>query len=247
MITQHRFYDGEVYHKRYLPKENEFKYKFFMLDINTDYLSSLKNRFFSLNSFNLFSFKTKDHFGKSSNFDENIDEILKKFKIEKTSNMRFITLPNIFNFVFNPISLLLIVGEDEVKYLLAEVHNYNGGRTVYPIKLSKHKNFYKGEIKKDMYVSPFFKRDGDYAFVFRYSKDEIFVKIDLFEDNKKKLTAYFKGKGREFSSKNILKLFLKHQFLTLFVVTRTLYQSLKLYLKGLKFTSPIKEDTKRRF
>ncbi len=116
------------------------------------------------------------------------------------------------------------------------------------IKLEdKGHSLYEGEVKKDMYVSPFFKREGDYNFLFKYNKTDIALKIDLYEDNIKKLTASFSGKALEFTSKNILQLFLRHTFLTLFVVTRTLLQSIRLYLKGIKFNKVQEIDTKRRY
>jgi len=245
----HIFYDGTIYHKRYLPKEHDFTYKFFMLDMDINSINELKNRWFSNNSFNLFSFNSKDHFGKEKDFIKNVEKLLDDFNINKSSKIRFITLPRILNFVFNPISLLIVFDLDEKHptHLLAEVHNYNGGRVIYPIKL-KHRgnNLYRGEIKKDMYVSPFFKRDGEYNFVFRYDKSNVALKIDLFEQEKKMLSASFSGTPMSYNEKNILKLFLKHTFLTMFVVTRTLWQSMKLYLKGIKFNNVEEIDTKRR-
>ncbi len=247
-MNKHMFYEGSIYHKRLHPKEHKFTYNFFMLDIDLSSLNTLKNSLFSNNGFNLFSFNPKDHFGKERNFSKNVEMILKEFDIKKSSKMRFITLPRIFNFVFNPISLLLIFDEDKPSYIFAEVHNYNGGRVVYPIKLEdKGHSLYEGEVKKDMYVSPFFKREGDYNFLFKYNKTDIALKIDLYEDNIKKLTASFSGKALEFTSKNILQLFLRHTFLTLFVVTRTLLQSIRLYLKGIKFNKVQEIDTKRRY
>lgn len=248
-MSSNFFYDGVIYHKRFLPKQHDFKYKFFMLDIDINNLNKEKSKLFSYNKFNLFSFKSKDHFGGKKDFLENIDELLKKFDIKKPTKTRFITLPRIMNFVFNPISLLLIINKEEkLDFILAEVHNYNGGRVIYPIKLShRGHNLYRGEIPKDMYVSPFFKRDGSYSFLFRYDKSNVALKIDLFEENKKMLTASFSGTPLPFSDKNIIKLFLKHTFLTFFVVTRTLWQSLKLYKKGLKFNSVEDIDTKRRY
>lgn len=239
-MKTHTFYDGTIYHKRFLPKEHSFQYKFFMLDIDIFNLNSLENKYFSNKGFNLFSFKSIDHFGKNKNFLKNVEELLEEFDIPKSNKMRFITLPRILNFVFNPISMLIVFDKDEQTplYLLAEVHNYNGGRVIYPVKLeNRNNNLYKGEVLKDMYVSPFFKRDGNYNFLFRYDKSNVALKIDLFEDGKKKLTASFSGTPMSFDSKNVMKLFLKHTFLTFFVVTRTMWQSFKLYLKGLKFNS----------
>ena len=249
-MSEHKFYDGKVYHKRFSPKEHNFVYKFFLLDIDISNIEKLNdNALFSYEKLNLFCFKAKDHFGENSSFKKNVEELLIKHKIIKYSKLRFITLPRILNFVFNPISLLLIYDqEDNLTYLLAEVHNYNNGRIVYPVKLeSRGNNLFRGEIPKDMLVSPFFKRDGNYNFLFRYDKSNVALKIDLYEDNKKVLTASFSGTPMQFNTKNTLKLFLKHTFLTFFVVIRTFFQAFKLYKKGLKFNKIEEDDKIRRY
>jgi DUF1365 family protein len=245
----HFFYEGEVYHKRFSPKEHEFTYPFFLLDIDVSRLGELKNRLFSFDKFNLFSFSPKDHFGKSKNFHVNIAETLRAFNLEVTQNMRFITLPKIFNYVFNPISILMLFDENNhPSDMLVEVHNYNGGRVVYPIKLEATSTTnYKGSVLKDMYVSPFLKRDGLYKFVVSMSDERLSISITLYEDNKKTLIASFSGVAKEFSAKSVMGLFCRHTFLTFFVVTRTLWQSFRLWLKGMKFVSVTTQDKVRRY
>ena len=243
----HQFLEGIIYHKRAHPKKHEFKYKFFMLDIEISSLNELKNKYFSINCFNLFSFNTKDHFGKSKDFIKNIDELLQENNLEKTSKMRFITLPSILGFVFNPISVLILFKDDKPSHMIAEVHNYNGGRVIYSVKLETNDNIhYKAHTKKDMYVSPFFKADGEYEFNLIYTKEQVSLGVKLFEDDKKMLSSIFVGKRIEFNQKNIVQLFLRHTLLTVWVVTRTIWQSLKLKLKGLKWNKPRAEDLIRR-
>lgn len=243
----HKFYDGYIYHKRLQPTEHLFKYKFFMLDIDLNDFENLETKRFSINKFNLFSFKTKDHFGPNKDFKENIDFLLNALNIKKTSQMRFVTLPSIFGYVFNPISTLILFEDDIPTYLVAEVHNYNGGRVIYPVKFEKNGRVYSGKVSKDMYVSPFFKRDGEYEIKLIYSNAEFKLDVILFEDGEKKLTSFFHGFAVPFSSKAIVKLLTKHKFLTLFVVTRTLKESFKLWRKGLKWGSPTKQDQLRRY
>ncbi|MBD3790013.1 MAG: DUF1365 domain-containing protein [Campylobacterales bacterium] len=244
----HTFFEGKVYHKRYTPKEHAFTYPFYLLDIDLSQLDTLKNRLFSLEGFNLFSFKSRDHFGQSNDFLKNVDELLKRFGLVATQKMHFITLPRVANFVFNPISILILFEDNTPTLLFAEVHNYNGGRVVYPVKLRANgTHTYKGKAAKDMYVSPFLETKGEYLFFLTYTKEELSLKIDLFEEGEKKLTAAFTGKARLFASKSILRLFTRHSFLTLWVITRTLWQILKLWRKGLTWYSPTPSDQIRRY
>ncbi len=247
-LTKHKFYEGTIYHKRFHPKVHEFKYNFYLLDIDLNYFENLKNSLFSINKLNFLSFKTKDHFGKSDDFLQNVDELLEKFSIKKTKNMRFFTLPRVLNFVFNPISALVVFDDNnQATHLLAEVHNYNNGRVVYPILLEKKGNSYTGKVKKDMYVSPFFKTDGVYEFQLKYDENKLFLKIDLFEDNEYKLTAIFNSKAKDFNKKSSLNIFLKYMFSTFLVVTRTYIQAIRLFIKGLKIHSPREQDKERRY
>jgi len=250
-ITNHRFYEGAIYHKRVHPKIHKFKYKFYLLDIDVADSSSfekLKNSFFSINRLNFLSFKTKDHFGTSDNFLENIDELLEKFNLEKSSKLRFITLPRVLNFVFNPISILMVFDKDDIPtHILAEVHNYNNGRVIYPVKLEKKGKSFFGIVKKDMYVSPFFETTGVYKFELKYDEEKLFVKIDLYENDVYKLSAIFNSKSKEFNKKTSLSIFLRYAFITFLVVSRTFFQSIKLYLKGLKVYAPRSEDKIRRY
>lgn len=245
----HLFYEGEVYHKRFSPKIHEFTYPFFLLDIDVARLDELKNRLFSFDRFNLFSFSPKDHFGTSADFEKNIAELLSSFKLQATKKMRFITLPKVFNYVFNPISILVLFDdENRPTNMLVEVHNYNGGRVVYPVKLEvASSSTYTGSVFKDMYVSPFLKRDGLYKFTVGYTDEKLSISVMLYEENEKTLVASFGGKSKEFSAKNVMGLFCRHTFLTFWVVTRTLWQSLKLYMKGLKFYSVTSQDQTRRY
>ena len=244
----HSFFEGTVYHKRYTPKVHEFTYPFYLLDIDLSLLSTLKNRLFSCEGLNLFSFRSKDHFGKSADFMENVEQLLHQFGLSSSENMHFMTLPRIANFVFNPISVLILFDEKTPTHLFAEVHNYNGGRVVYPVKLERKKNdVYGGKVMKDMYVSPFLETKGEYRFTLQYQEAKMSLKVDLYEEGNKKLTAAFRGRAKPFKSTTVAKLFARHSFLTFWVVTRTLWQTLKLWRKGLTWYSPTSADQIRRY
>ena len=247
-ISNHNIFEGTIYHKRYFPKKHDFKYNFYLLDIDVFDLKSLENKIFSINKLNFMSLQSFDHFGTSTDFFKNIEELLKKFHLKATKKMRFITLPRVLNFVFNPISVLVLFDEQNIPtHILAEVHNYNNGRVVYPVKLEKKSNSYFGVVKKDMYVSPFFECVGVYEFELKYDQNKLFIKIDLYENKQHKLTAVFNSKSKPYTFKNILKIFLKYMFSTFLVVTRTYFHAIRLYLKGLKIYSPRENDKIRRF
>lgn len=245
----HRFLEGRVIHRRHGPKKHGFTYRYFMADIDVDALQTIeRNALFSYNGFNLFSFYAKDHFGSKTSFRENVRELLERFGLERTPNMRFVTLPRIAGFVFNPISLLLLCDEKmRPQHMLAEVHNYNGGRTVYHLAFEAQKAVLRGKVRKDMYVSPFFDREGEYAFSLAYDAGHMLLSIRLDEAGERCLDATLKLKTVPFRTAATMGLFFRHTLLGVWVVTRTLWQSLKLWRKGLSWHTPLPADQLRRY
>lgn len=244
----HAYIDGTVYHKRFVPTTHSFTYNFFMLYIDVAHMHTLRHRFFSYNRFNLFSFYAKDHFGKGDDFQTNVQELLKTFQMQATDTMCFITLPRIMHYTFNPISALLLLKNDRPYAMLVEVHNYNGGRTIYPAILEKQVNgSYRALAQKDMYVSPFFDTKGVYMFSLFYSDEMIKLSVTLEKEGETQLIARFSGILKPFNKHTTLQMFKKHTLLTLWVVTRTLWQSLQLWRKKLPWHSPRPIDQIQRF
>lgn len=244
----HRYLEGEVYHKRLLPKEHRFTYPFFMVDIDLSSLDTLHNTLFALEGFNLFSFRARDHFGPSQEFLTSVNELIRRFGSRPTGQMRFVTLPRIAGFVFNPISMLLLFEEERPTMMFAEVHNYNGGRIIYPVALHESsKDTYRGSVSKEMYVSPFFGHEGQYDLILRYDTLGASLTIKLEEEGRKMLTSTFTGKALAFRTSTTAGLFARHTLLSVWVVTRTLWQSLRLKMKGMSWHSPRPIDQIRRY
>lgn len=240
----HRFFEGEIYHKRFFPKEHSFTYDYFFIDIDVNDLKSLNTRFFSQKGLGVMSFLARDHFGQNDDFLENTHTLITSLGWGKPCQLRFLTLPRIFNFVFNPISILLLLDENgKATHGIAEVHNYNGGRVLYPMTLQQdeHGDF-RASVPKSMYVSPFMGYEGTYTFSLHYTAEHFGLKVHLSNDTQKMLLADFQGEARPFSTATIRTLLCNHTFLSLFVVTRTLWQTFRLKLKGLTWTSPRPQD-----
>lgn len=243
----HSYIEGTIYHKRFLPTLHDFTYKLFFIDIDVKAINTLNNRYFKTQRRALFSFYAQDHFGKSEDFAKNASQLLETFNLSEAAHLRFITLPRILGFVFNPISLLLVLDEAKKPIAMAaEVHNYNGGRVVYPAVLTKHKHRYVADTSKEMYVSPFFDSEGEYRFGLQYDDKGLEITITLFKADEKMLIAVFNGQKIAFNADQTLALFKRYTFMTLWVVTRTLWQTLRLKLKGLAWHSPRPIDQMRR-
>lgn len=240
----HRFYAGEIFHKRFLPREHRFTYDYFFLDIDVERLEDLNIPLFGYNRRGIMSFLARDHFGSHKDFRTNVYELIASAGWERPHRVRFLTLPRMFHFVFNPISLLVLLDhEGKPTRMVAEVHNYNGGRVLYPLTLSPlDATRYRAQCPKSMYVSPFMGYEGVYTFTLEYTPEHLGVKVLLSEGEREMLVAHFSGSSLPFSTRSIRTLLCNHTFLSLFVVTRTLWQSLRLKLKGLAWHSPRPQD-----
>lgn len=240
----HRFYEGEIFHKRFFPKEHAFTYDYFFLDIDVKTIASLNNSLFKINKAGVMGFSAIDHFGASEDFAQNATELISEMGWEKPTQLRFLTLPRMFHFVFNPISMLLLLDKQgAVQHAIAEVHNYNGGRVLYPMNFEENEQGHlRAECSKSMYVSPFMGYEGTYTFHIEYTKNHFELRIHLSEGDQPMLVAHFSGSSRDYTTATIRSLLCNHTFLSLFVVTRTLWQSLRLKQKGLVFYSPRPQD-----
>jgi len=246
--VSHQFFEGNILHHRFIPKKHRFMYDFFFLDIDVYDLNSLKIPFFSTSSFAPMGFFARDHFGDGDSLLLNAQRLLETLGWEMPAHLRFITLPRIFHFVFNPISVLLLLdASQKPTHMVVEVHNYNGGRVLYPTILNHKKgDVYVGEHPKTLYVSPFLGYDGTYTFYLSYTPKHFSLNIELSQINTPMLLAYFKGEAIPFSQRSLHGLLWRHTFLTLFVVTRTLWHSLRLWLKGIAWMGPRSIDQTRK-
>ncbi len=242
-------YKGNVFHKRFQPKEHALNYKVFTLFADVDDLSDLSNkhRFFSLNKFNLMSFYEKDYGDPLDKSETCLRERLlnllaeNNFETSSIKNIKLLTYPRLFGFVFNPLTVFYCYGKNsEHLALIYEVRNTFGERHNYIYEVPQGKSFSDvHEVDKCFHVSPFFDRSGGYRFKINDPKDHASVSIDYFKENEKLMTAHFIGKKIPFNDKSIATLSLRAPFMTVKVVVGILFEALRLKIKGLRvFTHP---------
>src|SRR5580704_7186514 len=134
-------YRCEVMHHRLFPKEHKFAYNVFMFYVDLDELTLLnrKLKLFSVNGFNWFNFRDRDHTRFPTN--ETTKKSVKQSILEylKTSNIdmdegRIMLLTNVatLGYSFNPISFYLCFDASENPVCsVAEVCNTHGEMKLY--------------------------------------------------------------------------------------------------------------------
>ena len=233
-------YNGQVIHKRFKPKVHYFKYKVFSLLIDLSELEILdkKVNFFSFNKFNLISFYEKDHGERDgSSLKLWVKKNLEKNNIQVNNiKIKILCYPRIFGFVFNPLSVFYVYNlEDQLISILYEVKNTFGEQHTYIFKVTKDSNLIQNNCSKKFHVSPFIEMNCNYFFRLLKPGNKISVVIDQYENENKILYASQDGVRSDFSTKQLVKSYLKHPVMTFKIILAIHFEAFKLWAKGIKF------------
>tara|TARA_Y100001935_G_scaffold253194_1_gene258759 strand:- start:908 stop:1669 length:762 start_codon:yes stop_codon:yes gene_type:complete len=233
-------YNGTVIHKRFKPKKHFFKYNVFSLFIDLDDLEELdkKIKFFSFNRFNLVSFHEIDHGLRDGSslvkwIKKNLDQ---NNIIHKDIKIKLLCYPRILGYVFNPLSVFFIYNSnDQLISILYEVKNTFGEQHTYIFKVKDDANLFQHNCSKKFHVSPFIEMNCNYFFRILKPGEKISVIIDQYQTDEKILYASQDGKRVDFTSKELLKSYLKHPLMTFKIISAIHYEAFKLWTKGIKF------------
>tara|TARA_Y100001970_G_C14162313_1_gene819287 strand:+ start:466 stop:1239 length:774 start_codon:yes stop_codon:yes gene_type:complete len=233
---------SSIVHKRFIPFKHKLKYKVPSLYLNINDLNNINTKytFFSLNTFNLFSFYESDHgYRDKRSIKTFVLESLSKYKIKyKNLNIMILCFPRILGYVFDPLSIIYCFDNNKLISILYEVKNTTNEQHTYIFKgYTDSKNFkLSHKCAKQFYVSPFIEMDAYYKFFNNMFRDQININIDLFDKNNKKvLTASQYGKFIEFNSKNMFKFISYNPLLGFKVMIGILYEAFKIISKGGKY------------
>ena len=233
---------SSIIHKRFIPFEHNLKYKVPSLYLNIDDLNKINKNytFFSVNSFNLFSFYERDHgYRDQRSVKTFVVDSLSKYKIQYDNlNIMILCFPRILGYVFDPLSIIYCFDKDKLISILYEVKNTTNEQHTYIFKGYTNSKEFKlnHECAKQFYVSPFIEMEAYYKFFNKKFKDQININIDLFDiNNKKVLTASQYGKFIEFNSKHMLKFLSYNPLLGFKVMFGILYEAVKIISKGGKY------------
>lgn len=249
---------ADIYHKRFFPRINIFRYKSYYLLLPLSLVNKrgrLANTL-SINKFSRMSFYESDH-GAENNGD-NCELWIRNILIKHDNNLNdltkeiyLLTMPRILGYIFNPVSFWFCVdNNDKIRAVLCEVNNTFGERHFY---FCNHKDneIIKPEdliyADKLFHVSPFLQREGRYSFRFSFGHNSCGAWIDYFDkDGNKKLVTSIFGKFHELSRKNINYFFWRYPLVTIKTILLIHWQALRLKLKGIKYI-PKPEPIKATF
>ena len=233
-------YKGQTQHTRFVPFQQSFTYKLFLIDIDIDRLDEADGQTacFAVERANLFSFRRRDHGNRR-------DEPLRPWAEEMFHNagvvldggaIRLVTLPRHLFYKFAPISLWFGYGPDgALRGIIYEVNNTFGDTHAYVAATtdgcSQH------EADKQLYVSPFFDVSGKYRFTLRKPSERLNLVIDNLENGQRTHMANIKANRVTPTRRALMKVAITRPLSTFGVTLAIHYEAFKLWLKKAGYRS----------
>jgi hypothetical protein len=230
-------------HHRFSPKVHHFEHRIFMFYLDLDELDDLSKRIlpFSHNRRNVYSFRDSDHQPAGKNpLKDSIVGFLRKNNIEASpfSRVMLLTLPRIFGYIFNPISIYFCFDEQGKPLCsVAEVGNTFREKKLYllgPGELTANKVFRK-IVSKHFYVSPFSALNLNFDFQIKIPAEKLEIKIDDLDGEERTLISTLTGQRAALSNRRLFWLTAKYPLVTLKAIFLIHWHALMLWLKGVPF------------
>ena len=241
MVTNSSLYECTVMHSRKKLTVNKFIYKYFMFYLDLDEIDELALRLFlfSINKFNIFSFRDRDHLTyEKPDVKENILKFIRSNGVTKEiGKIKLLTNVATFGYNFNPVSFYFCFDkENKPLCVVPEVGNtFNELKPFFLGRDDLSSNQFSARIQKNFYVSPFIEHDIYFDFQLTIPDENLKIKIDDYRGDEKIFITQLTGKREILNDKNLLKYAFKYPFATLKVIGAIHWQALKLMIKKIPY------------
>jgi uncharacterized protein len=229
-------YTGHVAHSR--PSKHRLRYPVFMLALDLDDVpNSLK--LFAHNRGALLALFDRDHAGRiDAPVKPQIEAKLRDAGIGWSGGrIVLLTMPRLFNYVFNPLSVYFCYHRDgELAALVHEVSNTFGESHFYvlPPKITPN-GAVTQSCDKEFFVSPFLESDLSYEFRVTPPGENAIVAMTVKRGEAIALTASFAGARRDLNDAQLLRVWLGNPLMTFKVIVGIHWEALLMWLKGVRF------------
>ena len=229
-------YEGHVAHVR--PGKHRLRYPVFMLSLDLD-APPRGLRLLKHNRRALFSVFDRDHAARTdSPIKPQIEAKLRAADIRwDGGRIVLLTMPRLFNYVFNPLSVYFCYRRDgSVAALVHEVSNTFGETHFYvlPPKI-RGDGAITQSCAKDFFVSPFLERELSYEFQITPPGARVSVAMTVKRGDEVALTASFAGAHRDLTDAHLLRAWLANPLMTFKVISGIHWEALKIWLKGVRY------------
>lgn len=232
-------YAGEVMHVRLKPRRHRLAYRLFSLLLDLDEIAGLdaRLRLFSRNRFNVFSFHDRDYADPEAGpLKAQVERLLADAGLEPDGGaIRLLTLPRLFGYAFNPLSVYFCYRRDgSLIALLYEVNNTFGQRHSYliPVRAGEVAPL-RQKAEKRFYVSPFMDMGLTYSFRITPPGEALRIAILASDAEGPVLSAVQTATRRPLNDRQLLRVMLSYPLLTLKVIAGIHWEALWIWAKGI--------------
>ena len=237
-------FTGQLRHSRTHEVEHSFDYSFHLFALDLDQLDQLDREsfWFGHNRIRPLALHDRDYlYPGAAPLKEKVQRALDENGIDRTADrVVLVTALRQFHYVFNPVSFFYCYNEEGVIFcVLAQVNNTFGETHLYLLRPDSETLSFQTE--KAFHVSPFFPRQGRYAFRLSPPDETLSLEITFFLDaDKPALLASFTGSAEPLTPRVLARTVLLHPLRAALTFPRILWQAGRLFFeKRLKvYTKP---------
>jgi uncharacterized protein len=245
-------YEGTIRHRRFLPVENAFRYRLFLVYLD---LAELEQVFalhplWSCERPNIAWFRRGDHFGDPHlPLERAVRDLVQKRTGRRPSGpIRMLCHMRYFGHCFNPASFYYCwdPADTRVETIIVEIHNTPWGE-VHTYVLDQAWNehpvagWQRHRMSKEFHVSPFIDMDIRYDWRFRDPGSELKVHMIDYQKGAQLFDASLALRRTQITPGSLTRVLVRYPLMTVKVVAMIYWQALKLKHKGVPiFTHPKK-------
>ena len=236
---------GKVRHRRAAPVTYELEHDVFYAALDLGELDAVasRSRLIRRNRRGLVVLRDADHLPTpATDLDADVRALLAAdgddptgWRITLITNLRFL------GYVFNPASFFLCRDADGVlRRVIVEVHNTFGERHLYPLRPAGIADSataapFRAGMPKAFFVSPFISLDGSYAVHVREDTEGVQIAIALRQAGEMVLSTSLVLARRPLTDRNLVRLLLRHPFMTQRTIALIHWHAFRLWLRGAPF------------
>lgn len=229
-------YTGYVAHNR--PGKHRLRYSIFMLALDLDTLPAISTRLLRHNQASLFTIDDRDHAARiDAPLKPQIETKLREAGIGWTGGrIVLLTMPRVFNYVFNPLSVYFCWRSDgALAALVHEVSNTFGEQHFYVLPARAENGVVRQTCDKAFFVSPFLEPDLRYEFSVTPPGERAIVSMVVRRGADIALSASFAGNQRDLTDASLFRAWLANPLMTLKVIVAIHWEALLMLLRGVRY------------